>query len=171
MALSEAEKAESARQASRRYRAKNRDKVREAGRRYAAKHREKRLEYSRRYHAEHREEFLAKGRVWRTANLEKERERARLYTKTPSGKAAGARSDAKRRSRLRAADCTLTADEWRSILERNKGRCYWCKKKFKRLTMDHVIPLSKGGKHIKENLVPACPRCNGKKSNKIVTLL
>lgn len=31
------------------------------------------------------------------------------------------------------------------------------------LTVDHVVPLSKGGKWAWENLVTACTRCNGKK--------
>ena len=37
-----------------------------------------------------------------------------------------------------------------------------------RLTQDHVIPLSKGGQHIKENIVPACPSCNSKKGNRML---
>lgn len=45
------------------------------------------------------------------------------------------------------------------------GICYYCKKKFKpnELTMDHKIPLSRGGLSIKENLVPCCKECNNKK--------
>ncbi len=45
------------------------------------------------------------------------------------------------------------------------GICYYCKRKFKpgELTMDHKIPLSRGGMSIKENLVPCCKECNSKK--------
>ncbi len=45
------------------------------------------------------------------------------------------------------------------------GICYYCKRKFKPkdLTMDHKIPLSRGGMSIKENLVPCCKECNFKK--------
>ena len=32
--------------------------------------------------------------------------------------------------------------------------------------MDHVVPLSKGGKWVWENLVTACSKCNGKKGSK-----
>jgi 5-methylcytosine-specific restriction endonuclease McrA len=33
---------------------------------------------------------------------------------------------------------------------------------------DHVIPLSKGGKTVLQNLVPSCPSCNIAKSNKLI---
>lgn len=45
------------------------------------------------------------------------------------------------------------------------GVCYYCRKKVesKNLTMDHVIPLSRGGKSQKGNIVPSCKDCNNKK--------
>ncbi len=46
-----------------------------------------------------------------------------------------------------------------------KGICYYCKREVgrKRLTMDHVVPLSRGGKTKKGNIVAACKECNNKK--------
>ena len=46
-----------------------------------------------------------------------------------------------------------------------KGLCYYCKREVGReqLTMDHVVPLSRGGKSKKGNIVPACKECNNKK--------
>jgi 5-methylcytosine-specific restriction endonuclease McrA len=46
-----------------------------------------------------------------------------------------------------------------------KGECYYCGKTFSpdELTMDHVIPLSRGGSSEKINLVPCCKECNNKK--------
>ena len=45
------------------------------------------------------------------------------------------------------------------------GICYFCGKKFlpKELTMDHLVPLSRGGTSRKSNLVPACKECNTRK--------
>ena len=45
------------------------------------------------------------------------------------------------------------------------GVCYYCRQKVgrKHLTMDHVVPLSRGGKSKKGNIVPACKECNNKK--------
>jgi len=45
------------------------------------------------------------------------------------------------------------------------GICYYCSKDvgLSNLTMDHVVPLSRGGKSKKGNIVPACKECNNKK--------
>ncbi|MBN2033947.1 MAG: HNH endonuclease [Deltaproteobacteria bacterium] len=45
------------------------------------------------------------------------------------------------------------------------GVCYYCHGEVGRngLTMDHVVPLSRGGKSTKGNIVPACKSCNNKK--------
>lgn len=45
------------------------------------------------------------------------------------------------------------------------GICYFCGEKFppKELTMDHLVPLSRGGTSRKSNLVPACKECNTRK--------
>jgi 5-methylcytosine-specific restriction endonuclease McrA len=46
-----------------------------------------------------------------------------------------------------------------------KGVCYYCNCEVGReqLTMDHVVPLSRGGKSKKGNIVAACKQCNNKK--------
>ena len=45
------------------------------------------------------------------------------------------------------------------------GICHYCGKKFKpeELTMDHIVPIVRGGKSTKSNVVPACKECNNKK--------
>ena len=47
-----------------------------------------------------------------------------------------------------------------------KGICHYCGDNVgsKNLTMDHVVPMSRGGKSKKGNLVPACKECNNKKN-------
>lgn len=47
----------------------------------------------------------------------------------------------------------------------SKGVCHYCGQatKPKDLTMDHVVPISRGGKSTKGNVVPACKACNNKK--------
>ena len=55
------------------------------------------------------------------------------------------------------------SDWWEN--EVRKGICYYCKQKFpsRELTMDHIVPLSRGGKTSKGNVVPCCKGCNNKK--------
>ncbi len=49
--------------------------------------------------------------------------------------------------------------------KRGSGVCYYCGKKFKpaELTMDHLVPIVRGGKSVAGNIVPACKDCNNKK--------
>jgi 5-methylcytosine-specific restriction protein A len=69
-----------------------------------------------------------------------------------------------RKERTRARE--LRQSQWWKR-ERSEGVCYFCGKKFppKELTMDHVIPLIRGGKSTKGNVVPACKECNNKKKH------
>lgn len=47
----------------------------------------------------------------------------------------------------------------------DKGECYYCGREVppKELTMDHIVPIIRGGKSVKNNVVPACKECNNKK--------
>ncbi len=49
--------------------------------------------------------------------------------------------------------------------KRSAGICYYCGRKFNpiELTMDHLVPIARGGKSVHGNLVPACKECNNKK--------
>lgn len=49
------------------------------------------------------------------------------------------------------------------------GTCWYCGEKvgYHNLTMDHVIPLSRGGRSTKDNLVPSCKECNNKKKSSL----
>ena len=46
-----------------------------------------------------------------------------------------------------------------------KGVCYYCDGRLSasELTMDHIVPMSRGGRSTKGNVVPACKTCNNKK--------
>lgn len=94
----------------------------------------------------------------------------RNYRTSEKGRAVNARNNAKRYRNLKTLT-TLTAEEWNTILADHRFRCYWCQKKSPRLTQDHVIPISRGGHHVKENVVPACKSCNSKKHNYLWSLV
>ena len=49
--------------------------------------------------------------------------------------------------------------------QRGRGQCHYCKKRFpaKTLTMDHIVPVSRGGTSVRKNVVPCCKECNNKK--------
>ena len=57
-----------------------------------------------------------------------------------------------------------------NIIFRDDFECQYCGKSgtVKDLTIDHVIPVSRGGKNTWENVVAACGPCNSKKGNKLL---
>ena len=54
-------------------------------------------------------------------------------------------------------------DWWKSLIA--KGVCHYCGKQVgaENLTLDHVIPVARGGKSTRGNCVPSCTDCNAKK--------
>lgn len=56
----------------------------------------------------------------------------------------------------------------REVLRRDHHSCQYCGTN-KNLTLDHVIPRSKGGLHTWENVVAACSRCNSFKGDKTLS--
>ena len=52
---------------------------------------------------------------------------------------------------------------WQNLIQKTK--CYYCLMEISRsqVTMDHVVPISRGGRSTAGNLVPACKGCNENK--------
>jgi 5-methylcytosine-specific restriction endonuclease McrA len=65
-----------------------------------------------------------------------------------------------------------TFEEWQTLVERNEHKCFYCgvvttsEEGKRKLTRDHLIPLSKGGTDDISNVVPSCKSCNGSKGDK-----
>lgn len=70
-----------------------------------------------------------------------------------------------RREREKARE--LRASQWWKN-EIAKGVCHYCGRKVGKdaLTMDHVIPVARGGRSVKSNCVPCCKECNNAKKAK-----
>jgi 5-methylcytosine-specific restriction endonuclease McrA len=54
----------------------------------------------------------------------------------------------------------------RALFARDGWSCVYCGTSTGRLTLDHVVPRSKGGESIWENVVTACAPCNLRKGNR-----
>ena len=77
----------------------------------------------------------------------------------PEGDAAGIR-----REKARARERRLSGWWKRRIAV---GRCHYCERDVgaRRLTLDHVVPLIRGGRSVRANVVPACKDCNSAKQS------
>jgi 5-methylcytosine-specific restriction endonuclease McrA len=72
-----------------------------------------------------------------------------------------------RRERERARE--LRRSQWWKR-KRASGLCHYCGSRFppRSLTMDHIVPLIRGGRSNKGNVVPACKACNVKKKHRLI---
>ena len=72
--------------------------------------------------------------------------------------------DEKHISREKKKARELRKSQW-WLQQLQKGICHYCGKKFPpdELTMDHVLPIVRGGKSTKGNIVPCCKQCNNDK--------
>jgi len=70
--------------------------------------------------------------------------------------------------RERAKARELRRSQWWKR-RRSNGVCHYCGNTFppRELTMDHLVPLIRGGRSTKGNVVPACKECNTKKKHQL----
>lgn len=109
--------------------------------------------------------------TWAIRNRDKIRESKRLqalkhYAKNRA--ACNARAINSHHKRRAAGGPGVSRLEWREILAAHGGLCAYCLVAPGK-TMDHVLPLSRGGVHAPHNVVPACKRCNCSKHNKLLS--
>lgn len=126
------------------------------------------------WHAEHaklpevkaRRRELARKRIERPGMRERIAVIQARYHQTPKGKAALARQSRKWRAMIKGARVNdLTDAQWSAIVAASGGRCFYCKQP-RKLTMDHLTPLSRGGDHTASNVVAACLSCNSRKNDR-----
>jgi 5-methylcytosine-specific restriction endonuclease McrA len=55
----------------------------------------------------------------------------------------------------------------KAVLARDAYTCQYCGREAQGLTVDHVIPRSKGGRSVWENIVASCAPCNRRKGNRL----
>lgn len=71
-----------------------------------------------------------------------------------------------KRERAKARELRLS-QWWKQQI--GPGLCHHCGQKFLKtaLTMDHLIPIARGGKSTKNNVVPSCKACNQTRGHKL----
>jgi len=142
----------------------------ERARRYRQRHPDRIVEQNRaqmqskaEYRERNREAIRESGRVYYAANAERRNAVIKLWQqRNPERfKALVAR----RRARLAGAEGHYTAEDIARITEQQKGRCACCRKP-RKLTVDHIIPLTKGGSNWPSNIQMLCQPCNSRKHNR-----
>jgi 5-methylcytosine-specific restriction endonuclease McrA len=88
------------------------------------------------------------------------------YGASEKGRAYVQTRAAKQRAERDGSRGTFTADDWRRMLRAFDWCCAYCARRGGDLEIEHVVPLSGGGRHDDTNIVPACGLCNRKKRTK-----
>jgi 5-methylcytosine-specific restriction endonuclease McrA len=122
----------------------NSDKVNKASKLWRASNRDKVRKSSRKSYALH---------------LEKERKRARKTYLLDKGKSF-TRTHRRRAAIRGSSSLGVTQERFIEKCAEADWRCSYCFKRCEKLTREHVIPISKGGKDEDSNVVPACIQCN-----------
>jgi 5-methylcytosine-specific restriction endonuclease McrA len=150
------------REYERRYYAAHLEQSRAASRRSYWRHRDYQIAMSKLRYLTHKAEHKVKGRAWYERNREKVKQAVRRWVSTHRAerRLISVRGSQLRRARIQGVTADFTHAQWLALVATYKGCCAYCGKQPERLTMDHVIPLAKGGAHTASNIVPACGHCN-----------
>lgn len=151
--------------AAKRYKERHKAKVMDYARSWRDNNREAIREYNRRRYAEDPERQRFWARQWRENNLEQARAKSRAWQQ-----ANPARVYANHIKYRANHNGKFTEEEWQEVLNMYDHCCAHCGKSDKevKLTRDHIMPLSKGGKNVKSNIQPLCQSCNSRKNNKVM---
>lgn len=148
----------------------NRDKVRVYSRaRYASK-KDLLTEQRRKRDSKRAVEIARLARKRRRKNAAAIKAQKRRYLATPAGRAAAKNGFSRRRARIRACASTVTTAQIRQLLKAAR-KCAYCGLRFtskRKPTLDHVVPLARGGAHSLGNLAVCCKPCNSTKGAKLL---
>ena len=122
-----------------------------------------RLAYLAKWRDKNRAKLQEYQRNYNANNRDKERVKSAKYlAKNPEWNALKSQ---KRRARL--ANCETLAISKKDMRHIYKQNCSFCKTK-EDITLDHIIPISRGGRHSIGNLQPLCRTCNSSKKDKTI---
>lgn len=150
----------------------NPDKVNEHNRKSYHRNPKKRAEYQALYYAENRDAVRERVSRAKARNRTYYVAQNRKWFKDNPTKSA--EYQATRRARKMASPVVDPIDRM-AIYERDMGICQLCRlpvdlslplRHAMRFTLDHIIPLARGGPHVVSNLQTAHGRCNSRKSAK-----
>ena len=126
---------------------------------------------SKEWYKAHKERATAGHRKSYHRNRKHNIDRAKAYRKTHLRKLDLIKhrlASHRRRLRERAQPGSITKHDIIILYKNQKGKCWWCSKPLKnKYEIDHRIPIARGGKDDRKNIVLSCVACNRSKRDKL----
>lgn len=122
------------------------------------------------YYQENKETIAASNKKWRVKNKERIHQIRKLYISQNRTKFQAASQ--RRRARISGASGKHTQEEIQYLKEIQNFKCLMCKRPEPeiKLTLDHIVPLSKGGGDGIGNCQMLCKPCNSSKNDNFLDL-
>ena|SRR5690625_845868 len=150
-------------QCAREYRNANKKRLNNYAKDYYRDKKETILQQKKEYYLENKEKIIEREKEYRLKNQESIRAYRRRYKK--ENRDLFNHYKQKRRSLKRKLPSSLTTKQWIDIKNSFGNSCAYCGNK-ETLHQEHFIPLSKGGEHTIDNIIPACANCNSSKCDR-----
>lgn len=148
------------------WRIANREKAREFERNWVKKNKDKVREYQRKWRELNKDSEKKRVLAWRYENIERYKENCSRWKRENKGSVKI--SDHKRRARKIGNGGVITKQEWVDLCNKYENKCLCCGRGDVDLTIDHIVPISVGGRNVIENAQPLCRSCNCKKHTKTI---
>jgi len=105
---------------------------------------------------------------WAERGVRQGKSNGRYIDGTSTTKEYDCRKSHRRRKKVEANGGDYSIQEWLDLCSRYENRCLCCGRDDVALTVDHVVPLSKGGSNDIANIQPLCKSCNSKKRVSVI---
>jgi 5-methylcytosine-specific restriction endonuclease McrA len=137
--------------------------------------------YIKQWRADRVDHVRAKNKAWREVNKDRIREIDKLWALANKDKCKAGhrrwqlrhpskvcRISHVRRARLRGCEGDYTVQEWLELCVQYDNHCLCCMRNDLPLTIDHIVPIARGGSNSIDNMQPLCGRCNSRKNAKTI---
>ena len=151
------------------YNQENKEKKQQYNKQYYQENKEQRLQYQNQYYQDNSEKRQQYDKQYYQEHKLEKQQHQQQYNQTPQGQIVRFNGYAKRRKREEAQGNGITKEQWLEMMQFFDWKCAYSGVSLsikKNRSIDHIIPLVKGGEHEVWNCVPMDKRLNKSKQDK-----
>lgn len=154
------------------YYERNKDKILSRQKTYREQNKDKIAKKNKEYREQNKDKIAARRKEWYEQNRERELEHKKKYYQSPKGQISRFNKGVKRRAKERELGNGITAEQWIECMSFFGWECAYSgkylggKQNQSVRSLDHIIPLNKGGANEIWNVVPMFRSFNSSKGDK-----